>query len=191
MTKHVQPQLGASAFNCPICGAYSSQMWRDAEFKGTTSLIENLHISECLHCKRRMIWYEHQLVFPQASAAPMPHEYMPESVLQDFEEARGVFNFSPRSSAALLRLATQKLCITLDLPGKNLNEDIAALVGRGLPIRIQKALDIVRVVGNNQVHPGVLDVRDNRDIAISLFDLVNLIVEVMVAQPKQVDDLFE
>lgn len=59
-----------------------------------------------------------------------------------------------------------------------------------MPAQAQQAFDVVRVVGNNQVHPGVLDIRDDQDIAISLFDLVNLIVEVMIAQPSRVDALF-
>src|ERR1017187_2973403 len=141
MAKHVPVRLGASAFNCPMCGAYSSQLWFGAEYKSTTEQIEGLHISRCLHCGKTMLWYEDRLVMPQTSSAPMAHEAMPEGVLTDYEEARGVFNFSPRSSAALLRLATQKLCIELGLPGNNLNDDIGELVKRGLPVRVQRALD--------------------------------------------------
>lgn len=190
MAKFVPAEHGATAFNCPRCGAYAKQTWRGAEFKGTTILISDLLVSQCSHCSGLAYWYQGNIIVPLTSLAPMAHDAMPESVLPDFEEARAVFNSSPRSSAALLRLATQKLCIVLGLPGKNLNDDIAELVSRGLPVRIQKALDVVRVVGNNQVHPGVLDVRDDQGIALATFDLVNLIVEVMVAQPKQVDDLF-
>lgn len=87
-------------------------------------------------------------------SAPPPHSDAPESIRIDYEEARAVFGSSPRSSAALLRLAIQKICIELGLPGKNLNEDISKLVEKGLPVRIQQSLDIVRVVGNEQVHPG-------------------------------------
>jgi len=45
--------------------------------------------------------------------------------------------------------------------GENLNADIGDLVKAGLRIQVQRSLDIVRVVGNNQVHPGTLDVRDD------------------------------
>jgi hypothetical protein len=63
-------------------------------------------------------------------------------------------------------------------------------VNQGLPVRVQQSLDIVRVVGNNQVHPGVLDVRDDPSIAMMLFELVNIIVEDRIARPKQIDALY-
>jgi hypothetical protein len=116
---------------------------------------------------------------------------MPDDVAEDFEEARRVFADSPRSSAALLRLAVQKLCIHMGLPGKNLNDDIGQLVRRGLPERTQKALDVVRVIGNNQVHPGNIDVRDNPEVATTLFNLVNLIVESLITMPKRVNAVFD
>jgi len=49
----------------------------------------------------------------------------------------------------------------------------------------------VRVVGNNAVHPGVLDVKDNPEIALSLFKLTSMIVEDMIKKPKEVSELFE
>ena len=51
----------------------------------------------------------------------------------------------------------QKLCKVLGQSGNNINEDIKALVESGLDPRVQKALDAVRVVGNNAVHPGQMD----------------------------------
>jgi hypothetical protein len=115
---------------------------------------------------------------------------MPDDIREDFEEARAVFSNSPRSSAALLRLAIQKICINLGLPGKNLNDDIGELVKQGLPVQVQQSLDIVRVVGNNQVHPGVLDVRDDAAMATRLFELVNIITEDRIARPKQIAALY-
>lgn len=61
---------------------------------------------------------------------------------------------------------------------------------KGLPVQIQQALDIVRVVGNEAVHPGQLDLRDDQDTALKLFGLVNLIAEVMITQPKHVAAMF-
>jgi hypothetical protein len=56
---------------------------------------------------------------------------------------------------------------------------------------VQKALDIVRVIGNEAVHPGTIDLRDDRDTALKLFGLVNLIAEQMISNPKHVDAFYE
>ena len=46
-------------------------------------------------------------------------------------------------------------------------------------------------MGNNAVHPGVIDVKDNQEIAIKLFNLVNLIADEMITQSKKIDAMFE
>jgi hypothetical protein len=63
-------------------------------------------------------------------------------------------------------------------------------VSKGLPERIQKALDIVRVVGNESVHPGQIDLNDNPVITAKLFELINIIADKMITEPKEIDQLF-
>jgi len=49
----------------------------------------------------------------------------------------------------------------------------------------------LRVIGNNAVHPsGLIDIQDNIQIANSLFELLNMIVDVMISQPKKIDGLY-
>ena len=188
----IAPEFDRQAFHCPSCGAYSKQRWRPvySVVQGAYQRTGNLMLADCDHCQKFSIWLNTAMVFPVKRTAPPPHSDIPEGIKADFEEARAVFASSPRSSAALLRLVIQKLCIELGLPGKILNEDIGELVKRGLPVRVQQSLDIVRVVGNNQVHPGVLDVRDDAQMATTLFELVNYIVEDQIAGPKQVAALY-
>ena len=88
-------------------------------------------------------------------------------------------------SCALLRLAAQKLCANLGESGKDINGDIASLVKKGLDQDVQEALDSLRVIGNNAVHPGEMDLKDNTETAPALFNLVNLVVEDRIAQPKK------
>jgi hypothetical protein len=129
-------------------------------------------------------------IYPINATVAMPSQDMPPDVASDYLEARAIFEASPRSSAALLRLAIQKLCRHLGQPGKNINDDIGALVKAGLPIEIQQALDYVRVIGNNAVHPGNLNVADNPDTAKALFELINIIIEVMITRPRKIQNLY-
>jgi hypothetical protein len=125
---------------------------------------------------------------PYASAPPL--DQMPWEVKADYLEARKIVGDSPRAAAALLRLALQKLMVHLGEAGNNLNEDIGNLVAKGLPEKVQKALDTVRVVGNNAVHPGQLNIKDDRQTAMALFDLINIVVETMIVQPRKVNELY-
>jgi hypothetical protein len=151
----------------------------------------------CTHCGKSSIWLEFTnntgiMIFPDNShKAPLPHEDMPEDIKAEYAEARSISNKSTRGAAALLRLAIQKLCKALGEPGKNINDDIGALVKKGLPLQVQQALDIVRVTGNNAVHPGEMQLEEDPLIVNSLFELVNIIVENQITQPKKVNSLYE
>ena len=72
-----------------------------------------------------------------------------------------------------------------------INDNITALVKKGLSPKVQKALDLVRVVGNNAVHPGKIafDV-DDITIAKSLMRLVNMIGQIMITDPKDIDNMY-
>lgn len=116
---------------------------------------------------------------------------IPQDVKEDFIEARNIVNFSPRASCALLRLALQKLMPHLKEKGDNLNIDISNLVKKGLPVRIQKALDTVRVIGNNAIHPGQIDLKDDVNTAIALFSLLNMIVDVVITKEKEINEIYD
>lgn len=114
---------------------------------------------------------------------------MPDEVIALYREASEIITASPRGAAALLRLAVQVLCKELGEKGENINDDIRDLVKKGLPTIVQQSLDIVRVTGNNAVHPGQIDV-DDSSVCGSLFNLLNVIVEYMIAMPKKVSGLY-
>lgn len=153
-------------------------------------IVFHLNISRCFNCDDIAIWIGEKMVYPVAGEAPEPNPDLPEDILEDYREASVILDLSPRGAAALVRLCIQKLCKELGQPGKNINDDIAALVANGLDSRIQKALDAVRVIGNNAVHPGNMDLSDDRATAESLFRLLNLIAEKMISEPKHVDEVY-
>ena len=131
------------------------------------------------------------MVYPDSTGIQAPNIDLEQDIIDDYLEATNIVNKSPRGAVALLRLVIQKLCKQLGEEGKNINQDIASLVKKGLPITIQKALDIVRVVGNDAVHPGQIDLRDDQETAYKLFDLINIIAHTMITQPKEISALYE
>ena len=187
------PEHRISAFNCPICHAYSNQIWGDAAStfnRGAYQQIGGVTFAWCTHCNNESIWVGGKLIYPASTQAPPANQDLPEAILLDYEEASRIVGDSPRGAAALLRLCIQKLCKHLGESGKNINNDIASLVKKGLNPTIQKSLDVVRVIGNEAVHPGTLDLNDEPKTAIALFSLVNIISDAMITQPKMIESLY-
>lgn len=158
---------------------------------GAAKHLENVWFSRCDHCSEIALWIWDTLVWPLKGSGALPNADMPRDVREDYEEASHILSRSPRGATALLRLSIEKLCKHLDVSGQGLNDKIATLVRNGLPVKLQQALDTVRVVGNNAVHPGQMDLNDDRETAETLFDPVNLIVDSMISQPKRVSALFD
>lgn len=121
----------------------------------------------------------------------MPTTDMPEEVYSDFMEARSVLGASPRGAAALLRLVIQKLCPILGATEKDINKAIGQLVkDNKITPALQQALDTVRVIGNEAVHPGIIDLKDDAATATKLFRIVNFIVEKGITEPKQIAEIY-
>lgn len=136
------------------------------------------------------MWIDDEYIYPEIVAEEANPD-MPESVKKLYEEAGLIYNKSPRAACALLRLAVENLCHELGKDDRDINKNIAALVKDGLSPEIQKALDIVRVVGNKAVHPGqiAIDV-DNVSTAKMLMRLLNMIVQRMITESRELGELY-
>ncbi|HEY4963491.1 MAG TPA: DUF4145 domain-containing protein [Candidatus Saccharimonadales bacterium] len=183
------------AFNCPHCGAYAKMHWAHGRAEwmvnGNYVELDNATCAQCSRCNMWSIWYEEEMIYPRANSVDSPNDDLPQDVIADYEEAAAILQDSPRGSAALLRLAIQKLVDSLVKGKGDLNAKIGTLVKRGLDAKIQQALDVVRVIGNESVHPGQIDLNDSPDIARRLFILVNLIGQRMITEPAEVKTLFD
>ncbi len=191
---YTPPSYKADGFNCPLCHAYAKQEWGHPVLIAAATRYgakENFAVCRCSRCEEFSTWIDEKLIFPSAVTAPSPNPDIPDDIKVDYEEARSILSGSPRGAAALLRLAIQKLCKHLGEKGKDINDDIASLVSKGLSPKVQQALDIVRVVGNNAVHPGQIDLKDDTEIANRLFGLVNLIADAMITQPKHIEEMYK
>lgn len=201
--KHIPPTLRQKSFHCPNCGVLAEQTWSDnirchygyfqpnGQQVGGDYRLANYLTAKCSHCNNFSIWLTDKMVYPLSGTVEMANSDLPEDIKNDYNEAKDIVNISPRGAAALLRLAVQKLCIHLGEKGTNINDDIKSLVKKGLPQTMQQALDSVRVVGNNAVHPGKIDLNDNIEIAYALFGFVNIICEMLISQPKKVKEYYE
>ena len=182
--------VGGSRFKCPHCAAYAQQHWANVAISGH-SPNATLKMSVCLACKGPSLWIDDVFVWPDDTDVPPPNVDLTDDIVTDYKEAMTIVNKSPRGASALLRLSIQKLCVELGLPGENLNTDIGKLVKRGLPPAVQQALDSVRVVGNEAVHPGTMDIKDDVETASALFSLVNAVANSLISIPKQAASIYE
>jgi hypothetical protein len=190
------PTFRSNGFNCPYCRAFADQTWLVLRNKFVANdpfynAVGSYYLSRCNRCNQVAVWLNEVMLIPDTVTADPAHPEMPDAIKSDFEEARNVLQKSLRAAAALLRLCVQKLCKELGEPGENINDDIASLVKKGLPVEVQQSLDIVRVVGNEQVHPGQIDVRDDPSLASELFALVNFIVEDRISRPKLIKAIYD
>ncbi|WP_216893454.1 DUF4145 domain-containing protein [Nocardia alni] len=191
------PSYEGDAFSCPYCNVYATQRWTDVEWPKWWNVKPRFYHgwkwSCCSHCDTLALWGHHQLlVWPNRTLpGPCANEDMPPEILATYEEARQVLAISPRAAAGLLRLALQNLIDTLEPGAGSVNDKIGRLVQRGLEPSAAKAMDILRVVGNNAVHPGRLDVDGDAELVPALFEILNLVVHHVLTRPRQVEALFE
>jgi hypothetical protein len=200
------PVAENTAFLCPHCHVFADHLWGVV---GSLTVLPNtsatgaarwftkettgvLSAAKCLSCKKEVVFFDGKVIVPASSTAPEPATDMPQEVVADFEEARQIASASPRGAAALLRLVIQKLMPILGSDKSSIDAAIAELVAKKVvDERLQRALDTVRVVGNEAVHPGSLALKDDAATAIMLFRLVNFIVEQAITQPKEFDALYQ
>lgn len=189
-TPYTPPELNKSSFNCPHCHAFSSMRWSQT-WTQNNNHIEGLMAAHCTHCGQYSAWIDGTMIYPGEIPVQPPNQDLPDEIKEDYLEAANIVNQSPRGAAALLRLSIEKLVDHLEAKGKDLNAKIGDLVSKGLNPKIQKALDVVRFIGNEAVHPGQIDLNDNPETALALFRLVNVIADDMITKPKEVDSLYD
>ncbi|MEP1384552.1 MAG: DUF4145 domain-containing protein [Paraglaciecola sp.] len=147
-------------------------------------------VATCSSCDEFTLWVNKEIVFPKKTTLPPPNPDLNDEIKDLYLEASSILIDSPKSSTALLRLALQKLLEQVGKSGKNINNDIKTLVSEGMSPKIQQALDLLRVIGNNAVHPGQINLDDNTEIAQKLFGILNFIAEELITKPKELEELY-
>ncbi|MGU3349973.1 DUF4145 domain-containing protein [Pseudomonas monsensis] len=200
----VTPGYRKESFTCPQCGAFAGMKWHDLLLNSDE--YASIALSICDACRKPSVWIDDEddrrspalplgglfggrqsLIFPFKCVAPQVADDMPEHIKVDFEEARQVFAHSPRAAAALLRLCVQKLCQELLGKKGEIHKQIGELVEKGLPSRVLKAFDTIRIFGNESVHPGLVDLNDTPEVALALFSLLNMAVRHCITEEKELE----
>lgn len=204
-TESIQTKGTSHGITCPYCKTFAAHSWvhglpNKLIFPDMAPMYYVIILAICQSCGKGSYWLsnssaerEEVLLFPNfTSGYPEPNIDMPPEIETVYFEAAKVIDDSPRASAALTRLAIDKLTSLLEPEGKDINQRIGNLVKQGLPVEIQQSLDIVRVIGNNAVHPGEIDLTntDNKDIASSLLELLNIIVDNRISQPRKISEMY-
>lgn len=155
----------------------------------------HVSVATCFVCHASSYWLaasatQGSMIYPTTQrSGPVHSPDMPEAVAALYEEAAAVANLSPRSASALLRLALEALLEELYPDVANLNDMIGAAVRDGLPKQVQQTMDVLRFNGNRSVHEIHHD--DTPETTATLFNLLNIVVERLVTQPKQLDELYD
>ena len=181
------PEYGNKKFQCPHCNTVATQEWFTANNAGDTAtgIVQHLYFNYRAHIND----------YAQREVASFLKEI-------DGGFKRNFYSFVPKgfsvatcSSCEDFTLWVNKEIVypkktTLPPPNDDLNEDIKALVAEGMSPKIQQALDLLRVIGNNAVHPGQINLDDNTEIAQKLFGILNFIAEELITKPKELEGLY-
>ena len=108
---------------------------------------------------------------PAKDVLSMSHKF-PSGIRPLYEDAHRVSD--PRSACLLLRAVCEDLCREKGVPGNGLHEMIGNLESAGASPRLVKALDAIRVIGNNAAHGGKRNYNLEKE---QLLEVVHIIVE--------------
>lgn len=196
--QYIAPKKEFRRYTCPHCGTVSQVKIEQHHFQddcqsaghGCVSITNRLTIHRCVSCGKKIIWNDDEYIYPDIVPAE-PNPDMPESVMQLYKEAGLIASKSPRAACALLRLAVERLCVELGVNERNIDANIAELVKKGLSVEVQRALDVLRVVGNKAVHPGQIAFNvDDKVTADALMELLNIITDRMISEPKKIEAMY-
>lgn len=199
------PTIGKGEFHCPHCNVYAKQFYGHMHAISTyswSSIVDQFSrfddslpkewiVTKCQHCAEISLWRDGKMLYPKKILPSPPNIDLSDEIKSDYLEAAQIFGDSPRAAAALLRLSLQKLCMQLGEKGENINTDIKNLVAKGLNSLVQKSLDALRITGNNAVHPGEINLSEEPERVLKLFDLINFIADKMITEPKEIESFYD
>lgn len=215
MPKSIVPAPLEHSYTCPYCDTTAVIKWYGIQKASPVNIakgeeresgyyagaggyvtsnteLRNWAFGECTNCHHMTVWRKDRMMYPKCTTVDDPNPDMPEEVKNCYLEAASVLNDSPRSAAALLRLGLQHLLSFLlgKSSSGNMYRDIATYSSKS-PIQITKALDTIRLAGNESVHPGEINLNEDPEYASFLFVLMNMICEESITRPKKLEEAYQ
>lgn len=191
--KNIEPKKDKYSFICPHCNIVAIMAHKNnLEFYNSiNNTMSRINIRQCVACNEINIWLDEKMVYPKPKFTLPPNEDLSENIKKLYIEASEIVEQSPCGACAILRLALQKMLKELGLYKKDLNTSIGDLIqSEKINKSLLKALEIVRVCGNNAVHEGVILLDDNKEIAKNLFKLINFIAEKLITEEKEINEFY-
>lgn len=163
----------------------SKQQMRPAFATGIT--VSGIHVVSCIVSQR--------FVKPDiAMNVPPVNKDLNQRSKDLYNEAASIMNKSPRAAAALMRLALEVMLEeNFSLTSGTINKRLGELYSDGIPDEIDTALHFVRIAGNAADHPDPglisLDGKDGTRTVMTLFEVLNYIVEDQISRKKKLSGL--
>ena len=192
----LKPEFYSNTFKCPHCKVVSQQRWDSITtfhvkghnyVKGEINIQtrkdgKNFHMSICDRCSIPSFWLEEDMIYPISNPYPEPNDDLSEQAKIMYNKAASVATICSEAACAMLRKVLE---IMLNDIGKSgtIYKMIGDLKKEGLDDDLVDDLNIVRVIGNQAVHPGTIDFNDTVEVDM-LFELINDLSDVLITKPK-------
>lgn len=206
-----EPAEDARRFNCPHCGVLAHQYKTvsvsvlfppgpgDAspQMKHAANQTRpgNRHFwsaTTCSNCEHTALWCHGDMLYPRTVIGEPANPDMPVAIRALYDEARKVGFDSPRSAAALLRVAAEHLVNGLDKGSGDLNTKIGRLEKVGLSPAIVELCHTLRIYGNEGgAHAGTIDLTDDTKMVRALLRLLNAISDQVLTRERTLLELVE
>ena len=86
MVDHIPPRFQATAFSCPLCGAYSKQIWLNVQRHYPTRAVidgKELRIAQCTSCNKMTFWLDGRMLPSASGSASFNNPDQPDEIKQD------------------------------------------------------------------------------------------------------------
>ncbi|KOS71698.1 hypothetical protein AEA09_01550 [Lysinibacillus contaminans] len=155
-----------------------------------------LSICVCKECGGYWIWENNNIISTQYVKVNNPHLELPSISKELYNDARKIYKLTPRAAAPLLRLAIQELLVhlNLDIHKGTLASMIVELSEKqraGLidcPQYIIDGLLKTCVLENDGFASGEVNIYENEENIIILFELINEIAAELIERKRRVEE---